>query len=473
MTEVSLIVIVPIVAAVAAALAGRAATVIGLAATLAQVILAALLAVQTRAPIGTEASQIAIGGWPSPLGIAFQADGLAVLMLVMNGLVGLAVAVQAAGSPRTKRGFWPLWLLVLAALNGLFLTTDLFNMYVAFEVLGLSAVGLTILTGTPRALRAGFDYLCAGLAGSLLVLLGVVLAYSAVDRVDLAALPLLLDSAEGQLALALTLVGLALKAALFPLHFWMPEAHSGAVPIASAILSALVVKGALYVMLRVTVILAGDLDLLSLTLAAFGAAAMLWGSWRALHADRLKLLVAYSTVAQVGLITVAIGLVQDPASSALWQAAALLMLSHALAKAAMFLSVGRIAEELGHDRISGLNRSDLRPGLSEFAFAVAAISLIGLPPTAGFVGKWIVMEEIIAAGGWPWVALLLLGTAMSAAYLARVVSRCLRGGPHMAPDARTPALQAGDVAALALAVLALAMGVLSALPFALLNGAMT
>ena len=200
---------------------------------------------------------------------------------------------------------------------------------------------------------------------------------------------------------------------------------------------------------------------------------MLWGAWHALRTDRLKLLVAHSTVAQVGLIALAIGLSGDATDSTLWQAAALLMLSHALAKAAMFLAVGRIAEELGHDRISGLNRQDLRPGAAEFAFAIAAISIIGLPPTAGFVGKWVLLDGLIDRGAWHWVALVLFGTVLSAAYLSRVVSRCLRGGPHVAPGARRVAWRAGDVAALGLATAALALGLASALPLTLLEATPT
>ncbi len=470
MTETSLLVLLPLLAAVGAGITPRAGRVWGVGATLLHIGLALSLALSI---LGDGAVRIELGGWPIPLGIAFKADGLATLMLLLNGIVGLAVVLPAANRAELKPAFWPLWLLALAALNTLFLTTDLFNIYVAFEVLGLAAVGLTILTGSSKALRAGFDYLCAGLAGSLLILLGVVLAYSAVDRVDLAALPLLLDTAQGQLAIALVLAGLAVKAALFPLHFWMPDAHSGAIPSASAVLSALVIKGGLYVMLRVVLESGAELAPLRSLLMILGAAAMLWGAWQALRAERLKLLVAYSTVAQVGLITLAIGAAGNPVDTAVWQAAAILMVSHGLAKAAMFLAVGRIAEELGHDRISGLNRSDLRPGVSEFAFAIAAISLIGLPPTAGFIGKWMLMQGLILDGAWIWIALVLAGTAMSAAYLVRVVSRCLRGGPHMAPTARHPALRGGDVAALALATGALILGALSALPFSLLNGAPT
>ena len=230
------------------------------------------------------------------------------------------------------------------------------------------------------------------------------------------------------------------------------------------------VKAALYVALRLSLEGGVGAEPLRAGLAAAGTGAMLWGAWNALRAERLKLLVAHSTVAQVGLIALALGV---SGTGLLWQAAALLMLSHALAKAAMFLAVGRIAEELGHDRISGLNREELRPGAAEFAFAIAAVSLIGLPPSAGFVGKWVLMEGLIDRGAWPWVALVLAGTALSAAYLARVVARCLRGGPHVAPGARRPAWRAGDVAALGLATAALLLGLASALPLTLLGTTVT
>ena len=477
MSDTSLLVALPLVAALIAALAPRAAASFGLIATLANAALAGLLAIRVA---GSGAGTEAVGGWAAPLGIGFAADGLAALMLVMTALVGLGVSVQVAGAPVSdargayqRAAFWPLWLATLGAMNALFLSADLFNLYVTFEILGLTAVGLTALSGTRTALRAAFDYLSAGLAGSLLLLLGVALAYAAAGRVDLEVVPTLAASAEGRIALGLIFAGLAVKAALFPLHFWMPAAHSSAVPAASALLSALVVKAAIYVALRLSIEGGAAAELLRGALAVAGTGAMLWGAWHALRADRLKLLVAHSTVAQVGLISLAIGLSGSAADSTLWQAAALLMLSHALAKAAMFLAVGRIAEELGHDRISGLNREELRPGAAEFAFAIAAISLIGLPPTAGFVGKWVLLDGLIDRGAWPWVALVLLGTVLSAAYLARVVSRCLRGGPHVAPGARRPAWRAGDAAALGLATAALALGLASALPFTLLDATLT
>ncbi|MEH6647226.1 complex I subunit 5 family protein [Sulfitobacter sp.] len=479
MNDISLVILLPLLAAVGAAATPRASALWGLTATILTAVLALWLALDM---LQSGARNVAIGGWIAPLGIVFVADGLTALMLLMTSGIGVAVALQATSwgvspsSPVSEKalsmrsGFWPLWLATLGAMNALFLSGDLFNIYVAFEILGLTAIGLTALTSTPTALRAAFDYLSAGLAGSLLLLLGVALAYGAIGRVDLEAVPMLAETVAGRIALALVIAGLAVKAALFPLHFWMPAAHSSAAPVASALLSALVVKGALYVILRISIEGGAGMDALRFAISVMGAGAMLWGAWGALRATRLKLLVAQSTVAQIGLIALAIGVAGDNLQqNGLWHAAALLMLSHALAKAAMFIAVGRIAEELGHDRISGLNRKELRPGAAEFAFAIASVSLIGLPPTAGFIGKWILIDGLIARDAWIWVALILIGTALSAAYLARVVSRCLRGGPHIAANAHHPAWRIGDITALGLATSALILGLVSSLPLSLLE----
>jgi multicomponent Na+:H+ antiporter subunit D len=479
MSNISLLILLPMLAAVGAAATPRAAGIWGLPATVLTATLALWLAQDV---LQNGAQVVAISGWGAPLGIALVADGLAALMLLMTSGVGIVMAIRATSwgvwpsshvseeAASLRSGFWPLWLATLGAMNALFLSGDLFNIYVAFEILGLTAVGLTALSGTPSALRAAFDYLSAGLAGSLLLLLGVALAYGTIGRVDLEAVPMLAETVPGRICLALLVAGLAVKAALFPLHFWMPAAHSSAAPVASALLSALVVKCALYVILRISIEGGAGMETLRFALAIMGAGAMLWGAWGALRATRLKLLVAQSTVAQIGLIAVAIGVAGDNLQqNGLWHAAALLMLSHALAKAAMFIAVGRIAEELGHDRISGLNRKELRPGAAELAFAIASVSLIGLPPTAGFIGKWILIDGLIAQDAWIWIALILIGTALSAAYLSRVVSRCLRGGPHVAPGAHHPAWRTGDIAALGLATSALVLGLASALPLSLLE----
>lgn len=463
---ISLVLLAPLLAAVAALILPRSAAAIGLAGTL---LSAAGVAWLVGILVASGTASVSFGGWAPPLGLVLQADGLSALMLAMTAGVGLAVAVYVAAH-RMADAFWPLWLLMLAGMAALYLSRDVFNLYVTLEVVGLAAVGMTALPGTPAALRAALGYLLAGLLGSLLFLLGVGYAYAAHGRVDLAGMAATGDGAAATLALLLMLVGLGVKAALFPLHFWMPSAHASAAGPASALLSGLVVKVALYLVLRLWLELAGpDMAPVGLLIGVMGAVAVVWGSWQAMRAERLKLLVAWSTVAQIGLMALAFAMAGPDGSAAVWRGLAILIVAHAVAKAAMFLSVARITEQLGHDRISSLNRADLRPGPAEFAFALASVSLIGLPPSAGFIGKWLLLEGMLVAGAWTLAAAVIVSTLLSAAYLSRVVSRCLRGGPHIRPGSRRPEWRVGDVVALGLATASLLLGLAAAWPLALLD----
>ena len=173
----------------------------------------------------------AIGGWSAPLGIDLVADGLSLWMLAMTVLVGLGVSLYATAyfqGPRAAH-FWPLWLFLLAALNALFLSGDLFNLYVTLEMIGLAAVALTALQGGSHALVGAMRYLLATLLGSLAYLLGVVLLYHGYGTVDITLLgERVADDPVAWMAMGLMLAGLALKTALFPLHFWLPPAHASA-----------------------------------------------------------------------------------------------------------------------------------------------------------------------------------------------------------------------------------------------------
>jgi multicomponent Na+:H+ antiporter subunit D len=462
-----LLVAIPLLGALGAFAWPRGATGLSLFVGLANLAVAAALAVKV-VTIGP--AHHALGAWGAPLGIDLRADGLSVAMLLMTAVIGLLVSFTAAGAfgaapgetaagTRGRALFPPLWLLLLAGLNALFLSTDIFNLYVTLEIVALASVGLAVLSGTRAALEAGLRYLLASLLGSLLFLLGVGLVYSAYGRLDLGGLAgAVASSPVASVALVAMLVGLALKSALFPLHFWLPAAHANATAPASALLSALVVKGSLYVALRLFTEVFAPADALGLLVGLLGAAAVLWGSIEALRAERLKLLVAWSTVAQVGLIFVAFALSGTIGSQAAWQGAVLLMLAHAIAKAAMFLAAGRIAEEAGHDRIAQLDRATVRPGLALFAFGLAAVSLIGLPPSAGFVGKWLLMEGALAAAAWAWLAIALIGTALTAAYLSRPLAAFLRFDRVRRPLADEYAWRLSDLPPLALALAAVAFG---------------
>ena len=460
-----LAIFLPLFGAIAAFLLPRVAALIGLV-TLAMTTAAVIWLARDVWAGG--AVILPLGGWGAPLGIDLRADGLSVGMLALTSAVGLLVSIAALDSlkgpeqTRQRQYFWPLWLLLLTGMNGVYLSTDIFNLYVMIEVIALAAVGLTVLSGTRDALRAGLEYMYASILGALLFLMGVGFVYLQLGRLDFAGLAGAEVSAALIAAVALVFVGLALKTALFPLHFWLPAAHANATAPASALLSGLVVKAALYIVLRLAQYMPFPSETLLTLVGLMGAGAVIWGGIQALRAERLKLLVAWSTVAQIGLIFVAFARAGELGLSESWKAAALLILAHGVAKAAMFLAAGRIKDEIGHDVIRDLDRTPIRPTLAQFTFALAAISLIGLPPSLGFIGKWSLMEGAVAAGYWHWVAVTMIGTLMSVAYFSRVLSAFLRFDRVRAPVGEHQGWALADAAPLTLALTAIGLGLMAA-----------
>lgn len=377
------------------------------------------------------AQRHAVGGWGVPLGIDLLADGLAVVMLLMTVAVALPLAVYArawfTARPAGATWFWPLTGFLVAALNGLFLSADLFNLYVTLELLGLAAVGLTAAAGERRAVGAAMRYLLATLLGSGAYLMGVALIYGAYGSVSLEVLGALVEPMPAvALAAGLMVVGMLLKTALFPLHFWLPPAHGGAVTPVSALLSALVIKASFYLVLRLWF---GVFEPLVTVSAAqvfgmLGAAAILWGSVQALLQARLKMLVAYSTVAQIGYLflvfPLATGTPAEAAAGA-WQGGVLQAVSHALAKAAMFAAAGALILGAGSDRIDRLGGAGAHLPLALFAFGLSGIVLMGLPPTGGFAAKWLLLMAALETGQWWWAAVLVGGGLLAAAYVFRVL----------------------------------------------------
>jgi multicomponent Na+:H+ antiporter subunit D len=472
------VLLLPLAGAVASLVAGsRAAAWPALAAAPAVAVAAGALALQVSRH-GPQ--RHALGGWDPPLGIALHADGLAVLMVVTTSWVGAGVTAFAASAltggeaaAARRRGlFWPLWLFLWAGLNALFLSRDLFNVYVTLEVVSLSAVALVVLAGERGAIVAGTRYLLVALLGSMGYLAGVALLYSAHGTLDLAALRgAIAPGVVAWAAAAAIGAGLALKGALFPVHGWLPPAHAQAPSAVSALLSALVVKAAFYLFLRFWTDLfpEGLLRGAAPVLGACGAGAVLWGSWQALRQRRLKLLVAYSTVAQLGYLFLFFPLALHPGAAPLAYAGAVyLAISHAAAKAALFLAAGAVVHALGDDRMEGLEGLGRRMPVSTLAFAAAGLTLTGLPPSGGFAAKWLLLTAAIQAGGWVWVAVIVAGGLLSVGYVFRVLERAVAPGVE-----RTirPVPRVMEWSALVLALVSVALGIASAGPLALLDAA--
>lgn len=436
MNPLPLLVALPLIGAVLAfMLPGRwrASFSLGLFVPVALISILSLIAILVQ---GTQTH--AMGGWLAPLGIGLRADGFGACMVVLTPLITIPCAVHSLSSLRSQaaaEGFWPLLWFMWAALNSIWLSADLFNLYVGIELLGLTAVGLVALAGSAQSLAAAMRYLLVALLGSLLYLLGVALIYASLGSLALA--DLAAHSAgmpTERIAMVLMTFGLLLKTALFPLHGWLPPAHGGALTPVSALLSALVIKASLFILVRLW--LAMGLDTMSVSLAwtlgLMGAAAVFWGGFMALRQTRIKPLVAYSTVAQIGALFLFFPLSTGTpiaAAALAWDGMILLLVAHACAKAAMFLAAGNLVFAIGGDQLADLNGICRFRPFSLLSFGIAGVSLSGLPPSGGFVAKWLLLQSALASGQWAWLPVLIGGGLLSAAYVVKVLANALVEGP--------------------------------------------
>jgi multicomponent Na+:H+ antiporter subunit D len=467
-----LIVFVPLLASLAVALGGArigvfAAAVSGIAVTVGLTALS--LTVAVAGPV-----EHTLGGWAPPLGIRLAADGFSVVFLWLVLVVGIAVSVHAPGyfanyHARQRTAFWVLWLMLWAALNATLVSADLFNLYVALELTTLAAVPLAALVGGRAPLSAAMRYLLFALLGSLAYLLGVALLYGAYGSLHIHQLGSMIETQPvTALAAGLITAGLMVKAALFPLHAWLPAAHARAPGPVSALLSALVVKVGAYLLLRLWWWMFPALhnEATVLLLGAAGAGAILYGSAQAFLQVRLKKVVAYSTIAQLGYLL----LVFPLASAAAWQGVVYHGLAHGVAKAALFLAAANMIHVVGHDRLAGMRGLASGPlAVSLFGFALASLSIMGLPPSAGFVAKWLMLRAAFAAGEWFWAALLLIAGLAAAAYLFRVLAYLIGGS--LSSDSQRPLPAAMSWTPFVLALLAIALGLGSEPLLGLIDGA--
>ena len=306
-------------------------------------------------------------------------------------------------------------------------------------------------------MAAALRYLFATLLGSGAYLLGVALLYGAYGTVSSATLLPLVTAEAPRLvwiAAGLMVTGLLLKTALFPFHFWLPPAHGGAPAPVSALLSALVVKASFYLILRLWL---GPLQALlpsfAWLLALLGAAAIFWGSWQAIRAVKVKRLIAYSTVAQLGYLFLIFPLL--PAPGAL-QAGVMQVFAHGLAKAGMFAAAGVMIKATGQDTVAGLAGAVERLPVTFFAFGLAGMTLMGLPPSSGFLAKWQIIDAALAQGHWVIAVVALAGGLLAAVYVFRVLRQAFLQAP--VPDTATAVPRTLEWTAFALAAASVLLG---------------
>lgn len=415
-------------------------------------------------------------------GVTFslRLNGLSVFMLLITQWVGAAAALYTPGHlqltqpGKLSRWLWPLMGILISALSLIWVAADLLTLYAALEIMGLAAVGMLLLSGKPVALIAGMRYLLLALVGSLAYLLGVALVLGYWGELDLQALAEVVEPGPVTwVAAALIGAGLALKAALFPLHGWLTPVHESAWTPVSALHAALVVKASLFILIMLWSILLPNTFLAPRLVAWLGMLAIVWGGLVAWRASSLKTLVASSTIAQLGYLMVAFPLLLGPDIAPLpqalaWQGFWLQLMGHALAKAAMFMAAGNLILATGESSLKGLAGTSRRLPLSLLILGIASVTLMGLPPSAGFTAKWLLLQAMVMTQQWVAVTALLVGTLLTAAYVFRIFRYSF---DETAPRHHYQPLVPGmDVIALGLALAAFGLGLLAHLPLSLLHG---
>jgi multicomponent K+:H+ antiporter subunit D len=373
----------------------------------------------------------ALGNWPAPYGIVLVLDRLSALLLLLTALVALASLVYALLSREDANGpsFHPLFQFQLLGLNCAFLTGDLFNLFVSFEILLIASYGLLLHGGGGARSRAGLHYVVLNLAGSALCLIGIGVIYGITGTLNMADLAVKVaatgsdDAALLRAGALILLVVFGLKAALLPLYFWLPEAYSRTSP-AVAALFAIMTKVGVYAIVRVFTLIFGQ-DAAHLALVAqpwllpLALATLAAGAFGVLASTDLRRLLAYAVVVSVGTLLIPVALFSSAALSA-----ALMYLIHStLITAALFL----LADPIIRRRGSAALQQALpmaRPALLGTLFFAGAISIGGLPPLSGFVAKLMILQAAIAspAAGWIWAVILITSLMMLIA-LARAGSQ--------------------------------------------------
>lgn len=359
-----------------------------------------------------------IGGWPEPLGIALVADRLSALLLLVSVVVSLAVLVFSIGQGMTGDDsdaplttYHPTFLVLVAGVANAFLAGDLFNLFVSFEILLFASYVLLTLGGTRSRIRAGSIYVVVNMLSSSLFLVGLAAVYAATGSLNLAQLSGRLAQLPGSVALLLQLLLLtvfAIKAAVFPLSFWLPDSYPTAPAPVAAVFAGLLTKVGVYAIIRTQTLLFPDSPLSGLVLWA-ALLTMVVGILGAVAQSDIKRLLSFTLVSHIGYMVFGIGL----ATVAGYTGAIFYVVHHITIQTALFLVLGLVEHRAGSTsviRLGGLAR--LVPVLGVLFF-VPAMNLAGIPPMSGFLGKVGLIEAGLRVGSPLAIVLVVASVATS------------------------------------------------------------
>ena len=410
----------------------------------------ALVLVQATA--GGLTYSYALGGWAPPVGIEYRVDAanaFVALIVALIGVVALPYGLRSVSREVDERHhglFFAAYALLFCGLLGVTITGDAFNVFVFLEISSLATYTLVAMgaRADKRALSAAYDYLILGTIGATFFVIGLGLLYSATGTLNMADLATKITAMEDnrtvRSAFAFIVIGMGLKAAIFPLHRWLPGSYCFAPSVISAFLAGTSTKVALYVIVRFmfSVHTAGEgfeQDTLEFLLLPLAVIAMFVTSLVACFQPNLKRMLAYSSVAQIGYMLLGTALLTVGGLTSTF----VHMFNHAITKAALFMAAGIFVWQLGSAALSKLEGMGRAMPWTSAAFVLGGLSLIGVPGTAGFVSKWVLIQAALAKGWWVVAALVVLSSLVAIVYVWRVIEVLyLRPAPAEAAQARTP-----------------------------------
>ena len=391
-----------------------------------------------------------LGGWPPPLGIEYRVSTVNAYLLVLVTAMALVVMSfdSRGGPPRVPESrrhlYYAVFLLSICGLLGIATTGDAFNIFVFLEISSLSSYILVSLGGHRRAVMSAFYYLVMGTIGGVFFMLGVGLLYQATGTLNLRdiaeRLEPSLDDRSAVLALALLVVGISIKLAVFPLHHWLPNAYSFAPPKVSAFLAATATKVSFYLLAMILFVIFGAPFVfgelrLHVVLLPLSILAMFLASGAAIFQTDLRRLLAYSSVAQIGYMTLGLS-----TANATGLAGGLVHLfNHAVMKGGLFLVAACLLYRVGSVHLDALAGVGRRMPFTCAALVIGGLSLIGVPGTVGFVSKWYLVSGVLERGWTAAAVLILLSSLLAVVYVGRVVEALYFRQPaddHVRPGLR-------------------------------------
>ncbi|EGL82282.1 NADH/Ubiquinone/plastoquinone (complex I) [Caldalkalibacillus thermarum TA2.A1] len=345
-----------------------------------------------------------LGNWPAPFGIVLVADLFAAMMVILCAIVGfvcLFFAFKTIHPDREKFYFYPFYFFLLTGVNGAFLTGDLFNLFVFFEVMLIASYILIVFGGTKYQLRESFKYVAINIFSSILFIVGIAYLYGVTGTLNMAHIAERVAEADQQgilnvIAIVLLLV-FAIKGALFPLYFWLPRSYFGPPAAIAALFGGLLTKVGIYAIIRTfTLIFTHDPAFTHNIILALAGATMFFGVLGAVSQFDFKRILSYHIISQVGYMVMGLGIYTPLAlAGAIYYIA-----HHIIVKAALFLFAGATQKVTGTTdlhKMGGLLKT--HPWLG-WLFLVAALSLAGIPPLSGFFSKFALILAGLEEGRW-------------------------------------------------------------------------